>query len=167
MIKRTLALALSLAVLPLAARADDAERRWYGWHIMVVDAGALALVLAGAAGNSDVLLGLGAGALVLGGPMVHLADGGGGRRGLLSAALRLGLPIALGATAGATCDGDESDDWFGCQREVSAAALGGLLIAMIIDDAFLAYAPERPPRLQLSLTPRREGGLTIGLGGTF
>lgn len=164
--KRTLALVVALAALPLAARADDTPRRWYGWEIMLVDAGAFALAYAGGASESDAVTVIALGAFVAGGPVVHVAEGNGGRA-LLSGALRLGLPLALGAIAGASCDEEDNDEWFGCLAAVGGGALGGAAIAMLVDYVFLAHAPERPPRVQVAVTPRREGGLTVGLGGSF
>jgi hypothetical protein len=145
--------------------------RWYGWQILIADAGALgftALALgASAAHSSDAAalppLAVAAGSFVFGGPVVHAVHGHWGKAGG-SLALRVGLPL-LGWLAGAGVGQGSCHynyDHEGCW--VGYAALGllaGGVAAMIVDDALLGH--ERvtaSPRSQASVafTPSRDGG---------
>lgn len=139
----------------LAADAAGGREDWYGSETLAADAGALLLFFAGVATNDRdtsqaVVLGAGA-AYLLGSPTVHLLH----ERGLASLGslgLRAGLPVA-GGLAGALLsrfappnDGDEVviGTVFG--------VAGGLLSAVVLDAALLAWQPERstgaapPPR---------------------
>jgi hypothetical protein len=85
------------------------ESTWYGWQTLLTDGGAIALpVIASAFQNEPatiVALCAGAGAFVLGAPIVHLAHG---RRGAfaLSLGLRLALPALGFAVFSRPCRGE-------------------------------------------------------------
>jgi hypothetical protein len=168
--RRSLALlvAAALAAAPAAARPEEAPGpRWYGWEIMLADAAALTLMAAGGAADAAPLAYAGVGVYILGGPVLHNVHGN-RLRGALSGVLRGALPLGFGLAAEAACDEDEQDSWFGCVGEVGGAIIGGALLAMILDYAFLAHEPERaPPAVHAVVAPRAGGGVTLGLAGTF
>jgi hypothetical protein len=166
MMKRTLLVALALAVLPpAAARAEEAPPRWYGWEILLVDAAALGVMIAAGRADSDAVAWVGFGAYAAGGPLLHAIHGNGGRAAT-SGVLRVGLPLTLGLLASAACDGD-GEEFLGCLGPVGGAMLGGAAIALIVDYAILAYEPARPPPVRVAVTPRPEGGLGFALAGSF
>jgi hypothetical protein len=174
---------------PAASPEPDAVpvppgRTWYGWQILAVDGGSLALILAGAGSQStQFITDLGLLGYVAGGPTVHWAHGNVGK-GFGSLGLRLGLPLGgllLGvAMAGGSCGTGNS-----CDNAILDIVLGfgiGFIAAPIIDVAALAYddappktpsATLRAPALRLAPTatlPRDAAGRmtpSLGLAGAF
>jgi hypothetical protein len=174
---------------PAASPEPDAvpvppERTWYGWQILLVDGGSLALLLAGAGSSStQVVSDLGGIGYVAGGPTVHWVHGNVGK-GFASLALRLGLPLGglvLGLLmANGSCGGGNS-----CDSAVLDILLGfglGFIAAPVIDVAALAYddAPRKTPAAKLSTPalrlaptatlPRDAAGRvtpSLGLAGAF
>src|SRR5438128_401463 len=105
------------AIAPRTARADDAadaddapatepdaqgtRTEWYGYETLATDGAALGMVLVAAPMPAGMRDRVAAGALatyLLGGPVVHWANGE-GARGLESLGLRAGLPIGLAFVA--------------------------------------------------------------------
>lgn len=144
-----LVVCVSAPVVPVAdddtrAVPESAAGRWYGWEILAADA-ASGLAVAGTAGILRLDIGkailIGSVGYVVGGPIVHLANGE-GAGAARSLGLRLVLPVAvgmLGAGIGALAAGDGRSEI--CSSERACGALfGGIIgagiaipIAMAID----------------------------------
>jgi len=162
----------SVAPAEYAYRTDVTESRWYGGPIILTDVGALALTLAwfGTGANENYLPLILAGvvpAYLLGGPIVHLANG---RQdtALSSFGLRAGLPIA-GALLGYGLDrvaferrcnaGEQSNEGADCNE--FAGLYGGLVgfglgivVASVIDISVLAYDhPNKSTKVSWTFTP--------------
>jgi hypothetical protein len=158
------------------------KRHWYGWQLLSVDGGAVALgVASGAAyggdGNSEAL----GGALLLsaavgyaaGGPVVHLIHHQ-NWQALGSLGLRAGLPIVGGAMGlgSATCP-PPTGDYGNCGAGgLILGTAAGVLLAMVLDDSLLAWEPQRQDadqHAQLSLAPviASDGRRELRLLGTF
>lgn len=141
------------------------ERRWYGHQTLLVDGASIAALFADP--------GLGAGGLILGGPVVHTAHGHVGKA-LGSLGLRVGAPIAGGAAGMAfegAASGGCSGEW-GCLRGAVVGFFVGAVSAIAIDSAVLANedvpASERGP--SVGLKPSISIGkrdLAAGLTGWF
>lgn len=147
-----------------AERYSRPARQWYGAPILVTDlAAAGALFVATQVGDQEtpwlVLTGLGS--YVLGSPIVHVAEGR-MAAGLGSLALRVGAPLLGGGLGGiiggvasgaGECDGSE---WCGFEYVIWGAMIGfssGVVGALVVDHAELAYKPAQSPRLALSVVP--------------
>ena len=93
-------------VAPIAPEPPaTAQTRWYGWPLLITDAAALSLaarLIAENSGDGKALL-LSASVFLLGGPIVHAANGH-ATRGAYSVALRVGLSL-LGWAAGLGMEG--------------------------------------------------------------
>jgi len=167
---------------PPAPSSDEAVGsdggRWYGWQIMLSDVLGVVTVV----GGSRVEPGL----AVLG-PLVYLAvppiihtfhDG----PALASLGVRAGLPVAAGfvgyvATTGCAANDESSEPNFCRLGGVIAGALLGMLGAMVVDMALIAYEPSRGSARARSPSPAlasgqpsiglRRGGATLGFGGAF
>jgi hypothetical protein len=117
----------------------DVPRHWYGWQSLLVDAGSLVLMPLGGAGLVTYAAGP---------PIVHAAHGRGGPA-LASILLRVGLPLVLGAVGlgigAAASPSNQSNEGPALGPVVGAlAGLGvGVLGAMAIDDAVIAWEPAR------------------------
>jgi hypothetical protein len=164
--------------LPVAAtRQDgshaDAGLEWYGAPMIATDAAGAGLLF-----GSVVALDLhhprvaaplavgGLGLYLLGGPIVHLAQGR-TEVGAASLGVRVGLPVAGAAggfltfaVAASRCSGD------GCQLTWAAVGgtfglLGGMLAAVAVDDVLLARKQGEPKRLAMWLTPIGQRGLAL------
>ncbi len=191
---RLVVLAALITFAPHPAAGEDARGPWFGWQVMLVDAGAIALVPGGGALTSNssgfaFLPILGGATYLGGGPLVHaLHDdpGGAGR----SVALRLGVPIATGGVfaglAALTSSGGTSDLCYPHDQRTCAAIYGaavgiavGMLGAMVVDwitssePARTGATPsgERtpavdPPRWAV-LPVALRGGPGVAIAGTF
>ncbi len=146
--------------------AEPMRRRWYGWQNLTVD-GASVLV-------APILPPLGLGGYLLGSPIVHAAH----ERYLVAGGSLL-LRVALPATgAYIACAGDRCRGDLGALAMIPGLALGALG-AVAIDAALLSWQSvpvakpeaarrsERPFAIAPNVAPRREGGVDVGLGGTF
>jgi hypothetical protein len=144
------------------------QKVWYGWQTLITDGAALAVLTAANTsaqqGNSaEGIAALAGATFLLGGPIVHWANGQTGR-GFASLGIRAGTPVAGFLIL---ADGIEN-------RSVFRAGLGvSLLIAWIpgaiaIDAAVLARKEVPASRVSVAplVAPTRGGG-TFGLGGTF
>jgi hypothetical protein len=137
------ALAVAMAAQVASAETSDAPepRAWYGWQFLVVDLGLIVATAATAAsiggdGSGAVVL-IGAGGLVLSGPVVHSSNGRPDLAGR-SLVLRPLLP-AIGTAAGlllasATVD-EPGDDGYGALFSGFVGFTAGLAVAEIIDMA--------------------------------
>ena len=164
------ALVVAFALSPVVARGEEPPpARWYGWQLMLADVAAVGVLTLGAGIDSDGVMLAGYGAYVINGTVIHLVHD---RRGhaALSGVLRGGLPLTFGLLAAAACDEDDEDrqsfDIIGCGAQVGGAALGGAVVALVIDYAFLSYDVPDPP-VGVAIAPRGEGGITIAIGGSF
>lgn len=114
----------------------DAERRWYGWETLTVDAVSISAI---------PVAGVGIAGYLLGGPIVHASHD---RWGIAAASLglRLGLPL-VGGMAGSkleNCHVSSSYDEGMCGLAGLILGMGvGMLTAIVIDAAVLSY--ERAP----------------------
>jgi hypothetical protein len=140
------------------------ESHWYGWQTLLTDGGAIALpVLASTLGNepaTTVALCAGAGAFVLGAPIVHLAHG---REGAF--ALSLGLRLALPALGLAVLSQP-------CRGECSEQTLVLLLLPapIPVDATALAWEKRRAsPKVSWTVSPLRlpDGKIGLGVAGRF
>jgi len=166
---RFLLLAGGLALAPAFARAQETEppTRWYGWQVMLADAGVAGLTLGLAtvgtdSGSTGVALGvLALSAFALVPPAIHLAHGS-PRDALLSFTVRA-APLALGllifgiTTRPGTCAE-------GCSQLIFplAGAIGSG-VGMIYDWVALSDEP-RPVAIAPILGPAGRGqGLGLAL----
>ncbi len=164
-------------------RRRHERTHWYGWQNLVVDGGVMVASagLGSANGTAGgVLLVTG---YVFGGPIVHWSHGQVGR-GFASLGIRVGAPLVLGTLGFAVFRGSGSQDEY---AGLIGLALGfgfGVLSAIVIDAAALAYekvddqdedarAITRRRQAQRPITwspwaaPRTEGGAMFGLSGTL
>ena len=144
---------------PLAApESQQADAVWYGAPAAVADGVALVLMASAWGTKQEALLFFGGAGYLLGGPIVHLANGR-GERALGSLGLRL---LAAGLATGAVvadfylrraCDPDAGPP---CGAPVTGLIAGGALMlgAAILDDVWLAHGPDLPsPPIRPGLTP--------------
>jgi len=131
--------------VPPAAAVPEPER-WYGYQTLLVDAGALTLLVAGIAADDQsarTAIGVGAGAVyVVGGPLVHGLHG----RGLAavgSFGLRAGLPLLGGLVGALLGDLAPYDDGDEVVRGTVVGALGGIAAGVALDATLLGW--ERVP----------------------
>lgn len=165
------------------ARGPTLEtRRWYGWQTLMLDGAAMVMTVGaghmGGSGNDDStaqVLGVSALAVyVLGGPIVHGANDHWGKAAG-SLAMRVAAPAALGALFyyGSEALTDCESAMFGCGLMGLFGGVLGVAGAIAVDSAVIARerVPAPPPNQWVSLAPsvapRREGGMTFGLSGTF
>jgi hypothetical protein len=146
----------------------------YRLTMVAVDATAVALVAAGVyLDHEDVTPALalvGVGTYVLGGPIIHLAHEQSGRA-LGSIGLRVGLPatgLLVGGALAASCGGASEWCLVGAVLFGGVIGLGGVLAAIIVDDAVLGRAPKPATKsaARVALTPlldpkRRAAGLSL------
>lgn len=168
------------------------KREWYGWQVLLVDAGSILVMIGGAAAQSGAVAGTG-GLIYLGGPaVVHWAHGN-VAKGFGSMGLRLGAPFAgalLGFGVGAaSCSSDRTS----CAAVGAGLGfLGGYLAGIAVDAGLLAYedvkaetpAPAqsgaRAPAPRVAKAPKASTSVTVlpsaavtpqggsvGLVGTF
>lgn len=174
----------------VAEEAPRDEPRSYGWQTLLVDGGALSLVVVGVARGERELSGLGVGAYAFGPPAVHVAHGRFGRAGI-DLASRVVLPIGAGAAGvgfgvllgGVATGGDDTGSLFAMGLlGFAGGVLGvasGYVAAVAIDAAVLA-APDKADvararaRARTSPGPRvvptfgaDARGATAGLAGVF
>lgn len=161
----------SAAATAAVAVTTESEVVDYRWQIAIADAASIALVFSQSRPGATI----GAFVYLLGGPVIHGANGEGGRTAA-SLALRLGMPLA-GALAGAklassrsSCSADDIDCDSG---ELAGGLLGfgvGVLGAMILDSALIARPhvvhkePQRTWVPQFTVTPHQK---TVGLLARF
>jgi hypothetical protein len=128
---------------PVKDRAPKTRERWYGWQSLSTDAASLLLLVVGSAvsdsrGDADEILTAGAVAgYLLGGPATHFMHENPGS-GLVSFALRAGLPIGFGYVGTTLEKCPPEADFCG----IAGAILGGILgiaTAITIDAAALGY----------------------------
>lgn len=168
--------AVAPAQVPVAkpvAKPEATRERWYGWQGLIVDGASILLV-------TPAIPPLGVGGYFLGAPIVHAAHGRWGAAGG-SVLLRIGLPV-VGAIVANGGTSDRSCGEFGCLRAVVGAGVG-ILAAIAVDAAALSWETvpvtredradkdARSQRRSLAvapgIAPRREGGVDVGLSGTF
>lgn len=160
---------------PIETKPEE-PMRWYRGEMVLADAAAVGVGIVGlsfahSGSGYRSLEGYyvpGALAIVAAGPIVHgLHHDGTGA--VESVALRVGLPL-LGAMLGSASYGKSCYDGCG-DTNFSYEVMGGIagaVTAMIIDDGFLAHErPQPKPSWTPVLVPTRNGGATVGLGGTF
>jgi hypothetical protein len=119
-----------------------AARRWYGYQLMLSDAGSLAAALALAHSEGGVATAVGAGGFLVVPIGVHLEHRN-ARMAIASPLLRSLLPI-LGAAVGMGLETCSPGEWF-CG--LGGALLGGgvgMLTAMTIDYALAIEGMQRP-----------------------
>src|SRR6185369_12507937 len=116
----------------LARAEPSTPRRWYGWPILTTDGTAYVLLAAALSHEKStpyvVLPSLGG--YLLGGPIVHAANGQWGHAGI-SLLLRGALPLSsvvLGATS--SCNGGSSGD---CARTALSVGIAFMAIATVLD----------------------------------
>jgi hypothetical protein len=142
--------ALMLALLAgsrTAAAEPSVPERWYGDFTLLADGGALALLLASIAVNDrdtrEGVLVMSGVTYLVGAPVVHLTRQR-AMASLGSLGLRAGMP-ALGALLGSQLSGlaDYND---GDEVVIGTVygVLGGILSAVVLDAAFIAWEPLSP-----------------------
>jgi hypothetical protein len=178
----------SSAAGPAAPAKPSVANQWYGWQNMLVDGSVLVASIGIAASSRSDSAGTGAGVLLLvgygvGSPIVHGAHGN-SNGALASMGLRVGAPLVGGAVGFLLgSDRGSGDVIFGGRAASAALGVGlGIVGAMVIDYAVLAYEPGRSPAAATAKrTPAPRGnsvhytpnigfdGRTarIGVGGTF
>ncbi|HEY6458526.1 MAG TPA: hypothetical protein VIY73_00195 [Polyangiaceae bacterium] len=163
------------------------ERHWYGWETLLVDAGALTTMIAGAVAQSTAVGVTGVTAYALGPSVVHAARGR-GEAALVDASVRVLLPV-FSATVGYAIDVGTSPpcapDEILCLRGLGGLAAGlvvGYVGAVIIDASVLAWdrvplSPDRAPAAEQPASAARirwaptvgitQQGATAGVVGAF
>jgi hypothetical protein len=152
---RKLAVLLLLICAAFPARADG---NWYGWQIVLVDAGTIGLGIAAKSGA------IGGAGYLLGGPIVHLAHGD-----YVEAGVDLGLRAAL--PLGGAIVGDKISGCTGaCDAPGAGFLLGGMAggaVALIVDYTFLSnHGRPYEARTTAAFTPAAGGGV-LTLAGRF
>jgi len=150
--------------------------RWYRGEMLLADTaavgvGVIGLSFADSGGGYRAVEWYylpGALAFAAAGPIVHGLhhDSTGAVESL---ALRIGLPLVgamlASASYGKSCYDGCSDTNFGMEV---MGGIAGAATALIIDDGFLAHERPAPrPGWTPVLTPTRNGGATVGIGGMF
>jgi hypothetical protein len=158
----TLAASASFAPRTAFGQTHDAER-FYGGAVIINDASSVALGLF-ARRVAPPLLVVPAALFVVGPPVIHLAHGE-RRSAVVSAALRVTLPV-VGLGVGHLADRSEPE---GDRPRVGLlVGLGaGIVTASVLDVALLAWTIPKPaPAIAptVAWTPER---WTVGLGGAF
>ena len=140
-------LPLSFAVLAAVASSTSpahADEEWYGYQVLATDLGGGALVAGGVMADLPAMWLSGAGALLLGGPIVHAAQGNHGRAAA-SLGLRVGGPL-LGGITGSLLSSvfGGSGGQSGAGRVINLflystiGAAAGFVTASVIDIAYVA-----------------------------
>lgn len=161
-----IAIVLCLVVSVAHAEPGDAPpTSSYRSQVIAVDAVAAVgfLILRNTDDPDPTLAKLDVALYLIGAPFVH-AKHAEGRRFFASAALRLGLPLAIGGI------GYAIDDCSHCEPGHSNFAyglLGGAMIAMILDAALIAKPEPVQPRGVVPLVGATHGGATFGLAGWY
>jgi hypothetical protein len=143
-----------------------ARTRWYGWQILLVDAGVITAGLAMSDEDSELAGKLTLAGLVLSGPIVHGLNGHGGRA-LGSLGLRVAFPTAGLMLGAASCKNDpdsEGLDAWDCLGNVAVGGLVGALTAEVIDVAWGTTFETLPVTPVVNATTR---STTLGLAGRF
>lgn len=176
------------AAPPYVPERARTQRKWYGWQTLIVDGAVVvsSIALGAASTNGSAGSSLFLGGYVLGGPIVHWANGEVGR-GFGSLGLRLGAPVVggmVGGLLGAVTVGsrDGNDDIDSIYGFLAGAVLGvgaGAITAVAVDSAVLARktvtvdaAEARRQSLRLKWAPTggydpRRQAFQVGIGGTF
>ena len=161
----------AVATPPGTAARVATEDRWYGWQTLIVDGVAIVV--------TPLEPAFGIGTYLLGGPVVHTANGR-PLIGIGDLGLRAGAPFVVGiagALIGAAIN--EGNGWN--SSEFGGFVLGfftGIVSAVVIDASLLARervpvtddAARSAPRaasIAPLLSPRPAGGVDVGVGGTF
>ena len=167
----------AIALAPPAAAPSEppSTSSWYGWQIVLLDAGAVVVVAASDSsgrGTSTALVLGGVGIYALGGPVTHVLHGQ-KLRGAASLGLRVGAPL-LGGLLGAGAGGGpcvDTDAKNSCAAAGVYGALGaavGALTAMVIDDGVLAYDDRATPTSTIQpFGSASRDGVRLGASGTF
>jgi hypothetical protein len=148
-----------------ASGAPAKPQRWYGWPILITDGtayGLLALALSDDRTAPYVALPI-MGGYLLGGPIVHAANGRWGRAGI-SLLLRGALPVGgtfLGAAS--SCGGGEGSD---CVSTALSVGVVGMAIATLIDLSVLSWKPIEPPAIEPFLGASKNAAW-VGASGSF
>jgi hypothetical protein len=161
--------------VPVAVAAPiqvETRSQWYGWQTLSTDGAALGvLTLGGALVDNDnsesgravigSFVGLGAGAYVFGGPIVHAAHQNWGAAAA-SLGLRVGLPL-MGILIGSavdSCGANNDSDLCGAVGPGFGLLLG-ISAAIAIDAGALGY--EQVPATNAATTPRPLAAITTPL----
>jgi hypothetical protein len=156
-----------------------ARRVWYGWQTLLVDALSIGTIAIGSSHSAPVLIGLGG--LILGSPIVHWAHEN-GSAGAISLGIRAGSTVLTFVGAVVTLRDAFSNGLGGKTRGgaigpmLMLLGLGGMVTAIVVDAAVLAFTTERSSPADVSsdankrfvLLPwvdehARGGGLRFGL----
>jgi hypothetical protein len=163
---------------PTLEASASTKRYWYGWQTLLVF-GTSGVLMATAPAAAPVTVPLSLGGFVLGGPVVHWANGN-VSKGFISLGVNLGGTLLGGLTAGVACSELCKDSREGLAA-LGATVVGagvGLLIANILDVAVFSYGQRKPvyhdaaARRRPSITwlptfDARQGRASVGLVGTF
>jgi hypothetical protein len=152
---------------------EATEVRWYGWQLVLADAGSLFLMVEG--GTPGLVVGMGG--LVLGAPALHFANHNYGT-GAASLAVRGGVVLLIAGIASdkpppcpmsdPLCPVGHAGGAF-VDAGIAIGLLLGGMVFVVVDDLALARVtvPRRPaPGLAPFVAPRA-GGASLGLSGRF
>jgi hypothetical protein len=168
---------------PRVIRVDQAhpvpeeprERVWYGWQILLADAGALAVAGIAQGAHAPPLGFAASGGYGAAAPVVHFLHGH-VDKGMASLGLRIGAPLLLGIAAYAVAPAPRDDGArsLGMDSRTFAAAMGatlGMGAAIALDAGVIAR--EDAPIASgdgFSVAPTAapvRGGAAVGVTGTF
>jgi hypothetical protein len=150
---------------PTAPPPAETTTRWYGGQLLVVDAGLIAIMAAGASHNSEpITLTAGIGWLVSGAVVHGLHHHS--NRAAGSVAMRLVMPLVGGLIGSAGCQ--SNNDGFACVGAVAIGILLGAAAAEVIDIAIARDTVSVPPRRGLAVVPTVvRDGAGVGVAGRF
>lgn len=155
---------------------DQPETESYRGWVLGTGGAAVGMMLLGAAAEgpngrdteaSNLFFGMGAIGYILSGPIVHAAQGEGGRA-FGSLAVRVMVPSVTGAIAVGMNDCDSSEDWF-CELDyLGYGIVVGMATAVVIDGLWVAKEKRTvsQPYVAPYAAPAAGGG-TVGLSGAF
>jgi len=145
---------------PAPTPPPAAERAWYGWQILAIDALSLGALYIASTDRADFMGYVGVTGLAVSGPIIHAVHDRPGRA-VGSLVLRPGLTIG-GALAGYYSVGTCHD--YDCLAGFVVGGFLGGVSAEVIDSFVLAWEPRVP--VTPVVTPT-SGGATVGLAGAF
>ncbi len=170
---RVLVALVTIAALSTSVRADPSETEdvsSYRLQTAIADASVLGLALLGPkSGHGGALGALAVTTFAIGAPLVHVYHHQMARAGA-SLALRIGLPL-LGLVIGSALGKSKCGEYCDNDADVVGAgfgALGGAILASVIDTAYLARGEPGEPTPPIP--PSAAAGpsaLRVGFGGRF
>jgi hypothetical protein len=160
--------------LPHVTSAEHTQEVWYGWQNVLSDVASVGLIAASGSSSAAPLAYVGLLGYIGGSPVIHAVNGS-GQKSAISVGLRLGLPLVGGLMAYAITSShsqSSEDNDLGNALEIAGGVAAGAIVAMVIDDIFVARKTKpitvdgHLPRNRWHLSPivsKDIRGISIGL----